>query len=56
MKGAGVIENEILGHLAGVVRKHLPLHTDDLDGKVRGVEIWSESISPGLVEKRMTAP
>src|SRR5258705_12448735 len=33
MKGAGIIENEILGHLACVVRKHLSLHTDDLDGK-----------------------
>src|SRR5260370_8128036 len=33
MKGAGIIENEILGHLTCVVRKHLSLHTDDLDGK-----------------------
>src|ERR1700760_2489945 len=36
MKGAGIIENEILGHLACVVRKHLSPHTDDLDGKTSG--------------------
>ena len=32
MKSAGIIENEILGHLTRVVRKHLSLHADDLDG------------------------
>src|ERR1700756_293050 len=40
VKGAGIIENEILGHLACVVRKHLSLHTDELDGKTS----WSRDM------------
>ena len=40
MKGAGIIENEILGHLACVVRKHLSLDTNDLEGKTS----WSRDM------------
>src|SRR5258705_6922508 len=40
MKGTGIVEDEILGYLAYVVRKHLSLHTDGLDRKIS----WSRDM------------